>query len=62
MSIVLTETERSLYEALNALRRLDARDRPASTELILRIRNFIKTFRPDLFGWTPEEQRAEEHW
>lgn len=49
-TIEAKELARSLAENLNALRRLDKRDRSASNELIDRIRNFIKSFRPDLFG------------
>lgn len=43
------ELERRLREDLNSLRALDAKNRDESTELIDRIRNFIKMIRPDLF-------------
>lgn len=50
------ELARKLSENLNSLRALDKKDRDESNELIDRIRNFIRTFRPDLF----EERRTEE--
>lgn len=43
------ELARCLAEDLNSLRMLDRKDRDESNELIDRIRNFIRSFRPDLF-------------
>lgn len=56
VSLEARELERVLTENLNALRRLDRRNRDESNELIRRIRNFIKSFRPDLF----EERREPD--